>query len=254
MKRFLIILFILPICLLLLYSISGIWVYPSLLPSTINFRGFSFISNNYRDLLQSIGVTLSYSLCTVVLSFVLTILPASFLSRNNFLGKGLLQGFLLSPVLIPSITFSMGLHWLFIKVGLSDTFFGVVLILTLFSYPYMLRSLITGYSAYSINYDICGKNLGGNIFFRIVHIHLPLLLPSIISGSTIVFLSSFASYFLVFLIGGGRVKSFTGYLIPFLQSEDLNISSILSIIFLIIPLILFVLIERFVKKKRFEKN
>lgn len=249
MRKLYITLFILPVSLLLLLIISGIWRYPNLLPETLSFRSISFFRRNITDINISLISSISYSLLSVLLSLLITILPASTLARDTFKGKVILEALLISPVLIPAITYSMGIHWIFIKTGLSDNFFGVILVLTIFSYPYMLRALTTGFLMYPKEIEITAKNLGANTLYRVIHIDLPLLYPSIISGGTIVFLSSFSSYFLVFLIGGGRVPSFSGYLVPFLNSEDWNISALLSMLFLIIPTLLFILLERVFKEK-----
>lgn len=254
MKKIFILFFIFPILLLLLYVFVGIWQYPNLLPESLNLRSFDFLMRNRWQIALSTLSSLSYSLLVVILSFLLTILPASLLSNKDLKGRGIIEGLLLSPVLIPSITFSMGIHWILIKIGVANTYFGVIIVLTIFSYPYMLRSLITGFMLYPKNLDICGKNLGANIFYRIKSIHIPMLLPSIISGGTIVFLSAFSSYFILFLIGGGRVLSLTAYLFPFLKSENSNISSLLSIIFLIIPLLLFMLTEILFRRIKYEKH
>lgn len=254
MKKVFYVVFILPVILLILYIFVGIWQYPDLFPTTYSLRSIDFFIRNLTPILLSILSSLTYSVLVVLLSFLLTILPASFLANNNFKGKNLLEALLLSPVIIPSITFSMGIHWILIKIGLSNTYLGVIIVLTMFSYPYMLRSLTTGFMLYPQELDICAKNLGANLFFRIQRVHIPLLLPSIISGGTIVFLSAFSSYFILFLIGGGRVISLTGYLFPFLQSEDLNISSLLSIIFLVVPLLLFTLIELIFRRIKYEKE
>ena len=130
-----------------------------------------------------------------------------------------------------------------ILAGLSDTTVGIVFVLTIFSYPYMLRALTAGFMAYGEEYDICARNLGASLLQRLVRVEMPLLLPSIVSGGTVVFLVSFSEYFLVFLIGGGAVPSFTGYLFPFLNSSDRPISSILTLIFLLVPILLFLVID-----------
>ena len=64
-----------------------------------------------------------------------------------------------------------------------------------------------------------------------------------INGCLIVFLVAFSEYFLVFLIGGGAVGSYTGYLFPFLSSSDSAIGSMLTLVFLAVPVLLFVVID-----------
>lgn len=254
MRRVYITLFLIPVFILILLSVSGIWRYPNLLPESLSLRSISFLQKNMGDILLSILSSITYSIMTVILSLLLTILPASFLARDNMKGKVILEALLISPVLIPAITYSMGIHWIFIKTGLSDSFLGVILVLTMFSYPYMLRALTTGFLMYPKELEVTAHNLGASTLYRLLHIDLPLLYPSIMSGGTIVFLSSFSSYFLVFLIGGGRVPSFTGYLVPFLTAEDWNISAVLSILFLIIPVLLFLILNFLTKRSRYENR
>ncbi len=99
----------------------------------------------------------------------------------------------------------------------------------------MLKSLVAGFESYSLDLEISAEMLGVSFIHRVKTIHLPQLLPALISGSIIVFIVSFTEYFLVFLIGGGVVKSFSGYLVPYLKSGDWGIASSVSLIFIFIP-------------------
>ncbi len=240
-----VIIFTLPIIILLLFSFSSSWTYPDIIPENFDLRSFNFIKTQFFNITVSILTSLLYSLCTVFLTFILTILPAKVFARYDFKLKSFLEGILLVPAILPVMVFSMGIHYIFLKIGLSDTFIGIIFILTIFSYPYMLRSLVAGYLAFKEDYNICAKNLGANYLEILFKIELPLLLPSVISGGTVVFLVSFSEYFLIFLIGGGTIPSYSGYLFPFLNSSDRSIASLLTLIFLIIPIILFIFIDRF---------
>ena len=235
--------FLLPLLILFLYSLSSVWRYPSVLPESLNLRALRFVADNASAISRSLISSLTYSLFTVACTFLITVLPASVFARKSFRLKRMLEAFLLAPALVPSITFTMGVHYVFILTGLADTTLGIVLVLSIFSYPYMLRALTAGFMAYGEEYDICARNLGASLWRRLARVDLPLLLPSIVSGGTVVFLISFSEYFLVFLIGGGSVPSFTGYLFPFLNSSDRPIASILSLIFLMVPILLFLVID-----------
>ncbi|MBN2443938.1 MAG: ABC transporter permease subunit [Spirochaetales bacterium] len=240
---FITLLFILPLFIIGIYSISGLWHYPEIIPHTFNIRAFLYIQQQAPLILGSLLSSLFYSLCTVLLTFFITVLPAYAFARNHFRFKSILENLLLAPALLPPITFSMGIHIFFIFLGIADTMIGVILILSFYSYPYMFRSLISGFRAYGREYEICAANLGAGTWERIFRIDFPLILPAFTAGGMIVFLVAFSEYFLVFLIGGGGVPSFSGYLFPFLNSSDRPVASLLTLIFFIIPIVFFVLIE-----------
>ncbi len=238
-----VVMFLAPVAVLVVMSASGTWSFPQLLPETFSSRSVRFVLDQASSILRSLGVSLLYSLGAVVLSFVLSVLPASVLARDTFRGKSIVEALLLAPVLLPSITFALGLHFFFIKFGLADSLAGVILILTLFSYPYMLRALITGFLSIPEDLETASLNLGASRLGTLVRVVIPLLLPSLIAGGSIVFLASFSNYFLVFLIGTGDVPSYTGYLFPFLGSSDWSTASLLTLLFLVIPILLVLILD-----------
>ncbi|MFP4473966.1 MAG: ABC transporter permease [Desulfatibacillaceae bacterium] len=238
-----------PLVILVMYSASSHWIFPQVIPETWDARAFSYVAGQARQITVSMGSSIVYSLLTVACSLVLCILPAQVFARHRFRGRSLLEGLLLAPALVPAMTFSMGMHTSFIRFGLADTLPGVVLVLTIFAYPYMLRALVTGYMAFGPEYDVCAKNLGAGFFLRIFKVEIPLLMPALIAGGSVVFLVAFSEYFLVFLIGGGSVPSYAGYLFPLLNSSDRAVGSLLTLIFLAVPLVLFVLVETLVARR-----
>lgn len=234
---------VLPLGVLVLYAAAPGWRFPDIVPARFDTRAFEFIGSQYTVFLRHMLSSLAYSLLAVALSLVMCIVPAHHFARRDFAGKAILEGIFLAPALVPSMTFSMGVHYLFIKAGLDDSFIGVVLVLTIFSYPYMLRALTAGYQAYGEEYELCAKNLGAGPIQRFLSVDLPMLVPAIMAGGSVVFLVAFSEYFLVFLIGGGAVDSYTGSLFPYLNSSDRSIGALMTIIFLVVPIALFVLLE-----------
>ena len=75
------------------------------------------------------------------------------------------------------------------------------------------------------------------------------MIPALASGVSLVFLTAFSEYFLVFLIGGGRVESFAGYLVPFIQASDRGMAAGLTLGFLVVPLGLFGLQELYLRRR-----
>ncbi|MBM9520752.1 ABC transporter permease subunit [Desulforhopalus vacuolatus] len=235
--------FLLPLAVLALYSFAGRWAFPSLLPDTMDLRTLIYLKKNSASILTSMGSSFLYSSAAVLLSIVYSLLPASVLSRSDFPGQGFVESLLLAPAVLPVMTFSIGIHMIFIRLGLADTHLGVALILSIYSYPYMLRALMAGYATIDPNALVCARNLGAGFWQILWEIEIPLLLPAMVAGGSIVFLVAFSDYFLVFLIGGGSVPSYSGYLFPFLNSTDWSIASALTLLSLVPPLLLFLVLD-----------
>ncbi|ACN13156.1 putative ABC-type transporter permease protein [Desulforapulum autotrophicum HRM2] len=236
-------LFVLPLVVLALYSFAGRWAFPSLLPDTMDLRTLVYLKKNAISILTSMGSSFLYSMAAVFMSIVYSLLPASVLSRSNFPGQRLVESLLLAPAVLPVMTFSIGVHMIFIRLGLADTHLGVALILSIYSYPYMLRALMAGYATIDPDALACARNLGAGSRQILWEIEIPQLLPALVAGGSIVFLVAFSDYFLVFLIGGGSVPSYSGYLFPFLNSTDWSLASALTLLSLVPPLLLFLVLD-----------
>lgn len=243
----LVVLIAFPMAFLVVAGFAGRWPFPRVLPEVYSLRAWRFVAANSGGILRSVGNTTLYSLAVVLTTALFCWLPAQFLSRFSFRGQTLLEAVLLIPALVPAITFSMGLQVVFIGLGLADTTVGVVLVLSLVAYPYMLRAIKTGYLAYRQAFDECARNLGAGEWQRLLQVELPMVLPAALSGGSVVFLVAFSEYFLVFLIGGGVVPSFPGYLVPFVTGSDRAIAAALSLIFLCVPVLLFMAQELFLQ-------
>jgi len=235
-------LFLLPIIVLILQAGAPGWRYPELMPE-LTFDGLRFLAARPGPFLSALASSLGYSLATVAVTLAMTILPAQVLAFRTFPGKNLLEGLLLLPALVPAMTFSMGLHFIFIKIGLADTTPGVILVLSMISYPYMLRALTTGYTLMGREYAVCARNLGASKWRVFLEVELPQLLPAMAAGGSVVFLVAFSEFFLVFLIGGGSVASFTGYLFPLITSSNRGLGALIALVFLAVPSILFIVLE-----------
>lgn len=240
---FFVLFFAAPTAVLVVSLFAPGWTWPDIVPKQYSTKALLSVWQHKNAIAMNLGVSVLYSLTTTLCTLLLSLFPAYHFARAQFAGKNILQGILLTPALVPAMTFSMGIHHIFIKLSLADTFGGVVLILTIFSYPFMLRALISGFEAYSHEYELCAKNLGATLWMRLRYVTFPLLLPAIIAGGSVVFLVAFSDYYLVFLIGGGVVPSFTGYLFPFITGADRAMASALSLIFLIVPVVLFIIVE-----------
>lgn len=239
----LILLFVLPVIVLLLIALAPAWRFPDVWPQAFSTQGIAYFLRHHEQILFSLGNAFLFSLLTALVTLPMCLFPAAVFARGEFRGKALLEGMLLTPALVPPMTFAMGLHFVFIKLALAETLIGVVLVLAMFSYPYMLRALVAGFQTMGEKYRICARNLGAGALMTLWRVELPLLIPAAVAGGSVVFLVAFSEYFIVFLIGGGSVASFTGTLFPLLSSSNRSLAAILTLIFLLLPVVLFLVVD-----------
>ncbi len=114
---FLVVLFVVPVLVLVLTAFTARWRYPGLIPSEFSVRGIDFVRRNGSAIIRAMASSTGYSLLTVATAVVLSILPAEVLARYEFHGRIFVEALLLSPVLIPSIAWATGLHFLLIRLG-----------------------------------------------------------------------------------------------------------------------------------------
>lgn len=241
-------LFAAPLLLLVMIAFGGPWRFPALMPAGLSLRAWHYLLDNAQRIGGALTSSILYSLSTAAICGVLCLAPARTFARDEFRGRIVLETILLAPALLPPIVFVVGLQIVFIRIGLIDNHAGVIVVLTMYSYPYMLRALIAGYRTIPADLTNAATNLGASRRRAILGVELPLLGPALVAGGFIVFLVAFSEYFLVFTVGGGRVASFTAMFVPFLSGADRAIASAMALIFVTIPLSLFVLVDLLVRR------
>lgn len=234
-----------PLIILVLWSFTNSWHWPSLFPEEYSLRGIYYLVSidSIKAIINSIIISAIVVFVTILIS-----LPASrAISLYNFKGKKFCELLIMSPIIIPTISIAMGIHIVFIKLGLANTIVGIVLVNILPCIPYAVRILSDVYNIIGDKLEIQAKVLGANSFNAFRYITLPLIMPGIISASSMCFIISFGQYFLTYLIGGGVVLTYPMLMFPYIQSGDRTIASLYSLVFLMVSIIVLFLLEKNIK-------
>ncbi len=221
-----------PLLLLALWALARSWPWPQLLPADFGLRGFNYLmspgAGTARLLLTSGGL----SAAVMALTLAVSVPAARALGTRSFKGKRLVHTLILTPLLVSPLSVAMGIHGSFIRLGLADTFAGVVLVHLVFGIPYAVRILTHAFELLGDRMETQARILGASRLQTLRHVTLPLLAPGLVSAGTLVFIVSFSQYFLTFFIGGGRVVTLPMVLLPFVQSGDRMMASIYSLCFI----------------------
>jgi iron(III) transport system permease protein len=171
------------------------------------FMKLLFSSPNYTIILaNSVNLGLAVTLFTTLLSLPLALL----LVRYNFPGKGLLNGLILIPMVLPPFVGAIGMRQLLARFGsinllllelgvinqpidwlVGGSFWGVVILEALHLYPIMYLNLAAALANVDPSLEEAARNMGANSFKLFRTVTFPLMLPGYFAGAIIVFIWAF---------------------------------------------------------------
>ena len=232
---------VVPAVFVILTSFTG----GHILPDFFTTRAWRTLLIHEPGLWEAIFTSIGISLFVLFLNLLVGIPAAKGLAFYELKGKSLIETFVLSPLLIPTLAVAMGIHLTFIRLGIANHWAGVVIVHLLPTLPYTIKILRSGYERVGMKQEELAVSLGASPFHVFYSVYLPQLMPSIRSTVFLVTVISLGQYLLTAFIGGGSVITVALLYFPFFQSADDAIIASFSLLFAIIPIIIWLVIEAF---------
>lgn len=230
----LIVLFIiLPLIIIALWSITQGRMWPRIVPEGITLAAWQQILTS-RGFISSLYISLLISLSVTMLALVLGMPCAYALAYYDFRGKGLLWLLLIAPLIIPAISLAIGMHMVFLRLGLTDSIAGVVLSHLIPVVPYVVKIIHTGFKLLGKGLEDQAAVLGAGFLQTAVYIYLPNMLPALFLSGTLAFIVSFSQYLITFLIGGGIIKTLPIVMFPIILNGNRIEAAVYSLVFVLV--------------------
>src|SRR5699024_5468037 len=112
---------LMPVAVLLLWSVTGRWPWPNLLPERYTLRTVQELLFGSANLPALLWSSISLSAIVALLSTATGLLTARATELYSFRGKTLVHLGSILPLLVPGTVFAMGIQITLIRLGLSDT-------------------------------------------------------------------------------------------------------------------------------------
>lgn len=241
-------LFLSPLLLLPLSALSPYLAWPDLWPDRMTFQSFTSVFVVSIDFWEALATSILLALCVTLLNLCLALPASDALARYEFRFKKTIELFLLLPLLLPPLAIMMGLHGSFIRIGLSGSFFGVLLAHTLPTLPYMIRALALSYYHLDSDFEKQAELFGASRWRIFRYVTFPMLLPGIIAGSALSFIISLGQYILTLFIGGGMVKTLPVLAFPYLSGGDQSIGAVHGIVMALLSILFLLLMDRALRR------
>ncbi|QHI73546.1 ABC transporter permease [Aminipila terrae] len=239
---------IVPLLILPFWSFTSRWPWPELLPKGLTMRGAEEALFQSADILNVLFSSIILSMTVALLAAVIGGMTARALVFYDFKGKSFISFATILPIIIPGTAFAMGIHVVCIYLGLADSFLGVVLVHLIYALPYTINIMMDVTAMLGNGLEIQSQVLGISPLKSFYHVTLPLLMPGIISSVSMAYIISFSQYFITLMIGGGKVRTLSVVMVPFIQGGDRTIASSYALLFVLSTLVIFISLEMIIKK------
>jgi putative spermidine/putrescine transport system permease protein len=193
------------ICVVVINSFSTRWL-GTWMPAGWTTRWYSSAWKEFQ-LSSVVLVTFEIAFVVVIIAGLLGVTTAYALARRDFPGKRLIILLFLLPLLIPPLTYGIPLATVLYQLGLGGTFWGVVLINLVPSFPFVVLVMIPFIEQIDPRIEAAARVFGAGTTSLFVRILLPLLLPGMLAALLLVLVRTLAMFELTFLIAGPQTQT-----------------------------------------------
>lgn len=234
---------LLPMVVIVIWSITGRWPWPNLLPESWTLRTLEELFLGSAKLPQLLSSSIILAAIVAILATSISILTCRATEFYDFPGKGIVRLCGMLPLLVPGTVFAMGIQLAMLRFGLADTLAGVVLVHLVCALPYCLAILGDVTRAVGKRLEEQAAVLGAGPLRAFFTVTLPALLPGVLSSISMGFILSYSQFFTTLMVGGGRVKTIALVLVPYIQSGDRALASVYSVAFVGSAMMVFFIFE-----------
>jgi len=233
-----------PVVPQIIWSFSFRWFFPNILPTDWTLDSWAYVFSDSSRVGEGFMNSLTIALFVSLLSIGVGLPASRALALHNFKGKEVVEWLLLVPIIVPGIVSTMGIHQVFIRLGLTNTFFGVSLVHLIPCIPYMVLVMTSVFANYGTELEDTARTLGANPVQVFINVTLPGILPGLTVATMFTFLISWGQYITTLLIGGGNIITLPMVLFPFIQGVNYSNAAAISLVFVAPAILVLVLTSR----------
>jgi len=234
----------LPLSALIVWSVAFRWNYPDVLPEQWGRQAWSYVASPSSRVFEGLRHSLVIGVLVTAMANVIGLPTARALGMHEFRGKGLVEWLLLMPIIVPAIVATMGIHIMFLRWGLTGSYFGIALVHLIPALPYFVLITASVFANYGTELEDTARTLGAGRAQVFVWVTLPAIGPGLTVASMFTFLVSWSQYVTTLLIGGGRIITLPMVLFPFLAAGDNANAAAVSLVFVAPAIVVLVLTSR----------
>ena len=141
--------------------------------------------------IRSFWLSLGLAFAAASLSLAVAVPAALAIARYDFHGRGFLTAIFLSPLMIPSVVLGIAFLRFLTALSITGTFYGMVLCHAVFVMPFVLRLSLASITGMDRQAESAAISLGASNLTTFRRVTLPMILPGLVGGWVLAFITSF---------------------------------------------------------------
>jgi putative spermidine/putrescine transport system permease protein len=164
--------------------------YLSLPTNGFSLRWFRAIAD-YPEFVRAFRDSLWLAALSSTIAVLFAVPAALAVARYRFTGREAVLAFFMSPLMIPHVVLGIAFLRFFTTIGIGGTFVGLVLSHIVIVMPFALRLVLAASTGMDRATEHAAISLGASPFTLFRRVTLPLILPGVVSGWVLAFITSF---------------------------------------------------------------
>ncbi|MBK9926114.1 MAG: iron ABC transporter permease [Anaerolineales bacterium] len=233
----------------------------------LTFNLDTLTSNNFQTALHVLLFTFYQAILSTLLTLLLGLPSAYLFAHFDFRGKSLLRALTAVPFMLPTVVVAASFNALLGQRGLLNTitnsqlpitpspFILILLAHVFYNTTIIIRIVGTALASLDPKLEQTARSLGADSLRVWTNITLPLLRPSILAASLLVFLFDFTSFGVILLLGGSQFSTLEVEIyMQAVRLLNLPLAALLSVIQLLCTLVFSILYTRLVTRTTQQLN
>jgi len=215
--------------------------YLSLPTNGLSLRWFRAIAD-YPEFVRAFRDSLWLAALSSTIAVMLCVPAALAIARYRFAGREAVLAFFMSPLMIPHVVLGIAFLRFFTVIGIGGTFIGLVLAHIVIVMPFALRLVLAASTGLDRAVEHAAVSLGASPFTMFRRVTLPLILPGVVSGWVLAFITSFDEVTMTVFIASPATTTLPVRMFLYIQDNiDPLVSSVSAVLIFLTALVMLAL-------------
>ncbi len=215
--------------------------YLSIPTTSFSLRWFRAILD-YPEFVHAFGQSLWLASTSSLIAITLSVPAALAIARYRFPGREVITALFMAPLMVPPVVLGIAFLRFFTQVSLSGTYVGLVASHVIIVTPFALRLVLAASYGIDLRLEHAAVSLGANAATVFRRVTLPLILPGVVSGFMLAFITSFDEVTMTIFVASPATETLPVRLFLYIQDNiDPMVASISTCLILVTVVVMIVL-------------